>query len=205
MPHQADACKSPEFDEAVAILYDAIVGKRSARESDAYVCVRLSLLRLVSARYHVTQEQVKDAVSDAFLKFIEAVRRGNVRRATAAAYWTRIALNEGANKARERFSLPFKEEIDLTGGEEDEAVCRLLDSRASAEIVADILDILVKEGETRCASTIATWLDLASSLSRPPSDREVAQAAGISHPTVAKDLRLFARYLELFQQSVEGV
>jgi transcriptional regulator of aromatic amino acid metabolism len=76
----------------------------------------------------------------------------------------------------------------------DDAIAALLDREATAASVQAALTAAVADGADLLAHVVASWLDLAEELGRPPSSREVAPRAGVSHTTVNTMLRELRGY-----------
>ncbi len=79
---------------------------------------------------------------------------------------------------------------------DDDAIASLLSREASAQRVSGALRKAAQNGEDVVIRCVAAWLDLAERSGAPPSSREVADVASVSHTTVSSALARFRGYLD---------
>lgn len=80
---------------------------------------------------------------------------------------------------------------------DDDAIAALLSREASAQLVDDAMRTAAQRGDHLVVRCVAAWLDLAECSGAPPSSREVAARASVSHTSVANALARFRSYLNL--------
>lgn len=73
----------------------------------------------------------------------------------------------------------------------EDHVAALIDRDASHAAIVEAFELLIDAGDDSTVPIITAWLDLADALGRPPSTREVAPHAGVSHTRVAQALKRF--------------
>jgi hypothetical protein len=147
---------------------------------------------------HDAEEVVGDVMSET-LALLRAPRRtrNQLREPTAYLFWiTR-------NRARDRLRrIRTRGETELVGDDvdarfyshEDEAVVRMLNRRATAAVLEDVLRAAAVAGDRLVIRVVASWLNLAQESGAAPSGRQVAKRAGVSHTTVNAAMRRLATY-----------
>lgn len=78
----------------------------------------------------------------------------------------------------------------------DDNIARMLSELSSREQIVDVFRWAHRNNDHTTVTVLAEWLRLAEELGQSPSNREVASAAGVSHPTVAAVLVRVRTYLE---------
>ena len=78
---------------------------------------------------------------------------------------------------------------------QDDAVAQLLEQTITARAVEHALRAANSADDVVTVRVVSTWLELAETTRRPPSSREVARRAGVSHTSVNRALQRFRRYV----------
>lgn len=180
------------FDTAVRRLHDDISGAGSASPHDLDIIMR-SLPRYFPQRRLINERADPEAiVGQAIERFTFAVRQGGVHRTTAPGYLVRVLQNLARDVVREL----RREEAsgDIRPDPDDDAVARLLDAQADAQRVRTAMRLAVADGQHDLVRIVRCWLNLAEHLGRPPTLREVAGRAAVSHTTVRSALVHFRAY-----------
>lgn len=149
-----------------------------------YRALRVDLIRVVNAKYHIPRSDVEEIVDAATVDFLSARQR--VRAGTALSYLRQIVRNRAVDWLRKVKEQPFDEAVFVP--EDDDSIARLIDARADAETVEAILRKAAKAGDTTRTRVLNAFLTLASVSGRTPSNRKVALESGLTHPTVARIL-----------------
>jgi DNA-directed RNA polymerase specialized sigma24 family protein len=188
----------PDFDASVQRLLDSATGADSETSADSrdVLVVTSSLARLLVARHRDLRDP-DDTASEAVARFVEAAHAGRLEtQARPAAYLTRIALNAAVDRLRQEGRVDVVAEVESDeAASDEEAIVRLLDSEATCQRVSDGISEANQAEDHVVVLVVTHWIDLAQSLSRAPTTREVAALAGLSHFTVAAALRRFRGYL----------
>ena len=187
----------PRFDEGVDALFQAAAAleEKPQYARDAFLAVHSGLARLLASRfYKLTGDEIGDIISEATIKFIRAVRKHQVQRNGAAAYLTTIALHEAHDERRRSRPIPLVEDIASSQDEDSQSV--ITRRLASFQLVSRVVEEMIRQGESACARVVTMWLDQVREFGTEPSNRSVARVTGVSHPTVAKCLRIFTQRLE---------
>lgn len=142
----------------------------------------------------LSSEDVSDVADEAIAKFLSAQQQGRVHRRTALAYIRKIAKNETISRARRiRATSPLEDDQeDVT----DNAIALIITRGSDAQTVERILAEAAASGNRTRTRVLNTYLDIAQSLGRSPSSRQVALLAEVSHSTVQAVLRQLRKELE---------
>jgi DNA-directed RNA polymerase specialized sigma24 family protein len=189
-----------EFDGAVRDLYDALTAidePDAAIATERFNVIQDGLYRMISVRATLDDARIKDAVADAILNFIEAVKTGRVNREGAPAYLTTIALHEAVNQTRRR-EVPTELSEMHEVAEEDEQINRLLEAEDGHQIIKKALKDVLEDRLFETFRIVMAWIYLARELGRAPSHREAAKDAGVTHPTIAHHLDIFTSYVRRY-------
>lgn len=170
--------------------------------SDDYRIVATTLARFARG-YRVSDDDAQEIVAGVLA---ETIGRGStagdteVRQPGAYLFWT--TRNRTLDRLRQASRHPVdsldNESLDRGHGwysEDDDGISRMLDRRASSEIIDAALRAAVAANDGVVARVVAVWLELAEELGREPTSREVAPAAETSKTTVTNALRRFKSYL----------
>jgi RNA polymerase sigma factor (sigma-70 family) len=106
---------------------------------------------------------------------------------TAVDYWRR------SSRSPDRSSEPLDLGARLAA---DDNIAQMLSELSSREQIVGVFRWAHRHGDHTTVTVLAEWLRLAEELGQSPSNREVAQTAGVSHPTVAAVLGRVRTYLE---------
>jgi DNA-directed RNA polymerase specialized sigma24 family protein len=166
----------------------------SARDLDAL----LKWLReWVGATLRMSDADAADASQEAVIALLERTLdpSGDPVR-NPAAFLTWLTRNRAIDRlrAQTRQSLEPPETLTARMGSDDEAIARLFDRAASTERVEAALRVALEQGDALAVRVVTTWLDAAEASGQPPTSREVAAGAGVSHTSVNQALRRFRSY-----------
>jgi DNA-directed RNA polymerase specialized sigma24 family protein len=78
---------------------------------------------------------------------------------------------------------------------DDDAIAALLSREATAQLVAKAMKTAAQRKDHLVIRCVAVWLDLAERRGAPPTTRDVAALAGVSHTSVRNALSRFRDYL----------
>jgi hypothetical protein len=193
----------PDFDASVEELLVVLVDGEGRGElgSGDVAAITLGLSRFLAARFPGLRDP-DDAASEALTRFVEAAHEGRVDRALRpAAYLTRIARNAAIDRLRHEAFVDVVAEPVAAGTAtaspmaDEDAIVRLLDSDATCELVSEGIGAANRAGDHTVVRIVTWWVDMAQSLSRAPTSREVGIRAGVSHTTVREALTRFRGYL----------
>jgi RNA polymerase sigma factor (sigma-70 family) len=158
----------------------------------------LRVLTLWLARRGLTTQDREDVCSEALGRLIKAVREGELDRERPPGAWLRVVADHLAldvlRRERIRAGTPFDEQAHAPRSEDDR-LAALLEREASRSDVDRALEQAAKEGRTIVVNVITTWRGLERMNHEPPSNREVADRLGVSHPTVGRALAAFGKLL----------
>lgn len=126
-----------------------------------------------------TTDQPRTEIKDASAYLVTATRNAAIDALRARTRQRRLMLGEAP------------EEL----ASDDDAVAGLLDSQATNAAVLGAMRAALRAGDRQTVRIITIWLDLADERRKPPSTRQVAARAGVSHTTVAAALRRFKALL----------
>jgi RNA polymerase sigma factor (sigma-70 family) len=102
---------------------------------------------------------------------------------------TRYAAIDALRTRKRQGEVLLEHPPERASAEDD--IAALIDRHASHAAVVGAFRALIATGDVATVPIITTWLDLADELGRPPSTREVAPRAGVSHTRVAQALQRF--------------
>lgn len=183
-----------DFDHAVDQLLVLIEGDPGNISSALLSHVRAGLASSLRAKaFGFSADDIDDIVGTAIVRFVESVFTGRLDRGrSAAAYLTWITRNAAYDLLRRRQRRPEAELTVATAEEEDEDdLATVLRAEASRSALRPAIRAAIDSGDHVVVRVIGSWLDLASTLERGPTTREVAEAAAVSHTTVQRALRRF--------------
>jgi DNA-directed RNA polymerase specialized sigma24 family protein len=149
---------------------------------------------------HVAEHvDADDLAQDLLMRILELARDGRGERIErpGAFLWVmaRNAAMDRVRRARHGPRLSDAPEGPPDRPADDDAIARLLDRDASSEAVERALRAAVAGEDHLTVRVVAAWLDLAEERGEPPSSRDVAPRAGVSHTTVNHALARFRGYL----------
>jgi DNA-directed RNA polymerase specialized sigma24 family protein len=158
-------------------------------------------LALTLARsYGFVESDAGDAAQDAIVSLLEAAGGEDSpvdRIRNPAAYLTWLARNRAIDRLRGRaYEAPadFEEHPHAPHGRDDERIAALLDRSATASVIEAAMRTALEAHDGLAVRVVTAWLDTAEALGKPPSSREVAKRAGVSHTSVNAALRRFRSY-----------
>jgi DNA-directed RNA polymerase specialized sigma24 family protein len=186
------------FDHAASRFVAAIeASDYDSIAPDDYHLVLRTLTRFAQSYGRLSgpdaEEVAADTLSEAFAR---ASGRGGIRQPSPYLFWTvRNRIRDRYRRAKTLDETEYLvESLEHTPGaeaysSEDEAIVRLLDRGATAELVEDALRAAAAADDRLLIRVATVWLELAETLGRPPRSREVAPEAGVSHTSVNQALR----------------
>jgi DNA-directed RNA polymerase specialized sigma24 family protein len=186
-----------DFDASVGEMLVVLVdAKGGAISSNDVAAATLGLSRFLVARFPGLQDP-DDTASEALARFVEAAQQGRIDPALQpAAYLTRIARNAAIDRLRhEAHIVATPQPTAASPIADDDSIVRLLDSDATCQLVSEGIRAANQAGDHTVVRIITQWIDMAQSLSRAPTSREVGDQAGVSHTTVRAALTRFRSYL----------
>jgi RNA polymerase sigma factor (sigma-70 family) len=188
----AGPARHEDFDAAVLALMASLESGEPLEDAQLAVLLQ-GLGRFLGARFSALgREDVVDAVNDALVRFIAAVREGRVdpdRR--PAGYLTRIAENAALDRLRQqaRETTDFD---DVQERESEEApLDALLNLLTSQAMVLELMAAARDRGEHELNMLIEAFLNLAEHGARPTL-RELGAALGVSHTEIHRRLERLA-------------
>ncbi len=138
-----------------------------------------------------------EIIGDSLTAFLGAVQEGKVRlEGEPGGYLWRTSQRRAIDKLRRPVELPLDGTPPDVYGPDDDVIAARLDERAQAGDIHLAVGLARAEGNHRVNRTVSEWLVLAQRNGKAPSTREVAEAMGVSHDTVARHLKIFRGYLE---------
>jgi DNA-directed RNA polymerase specialized sigma24 family protein len=147
------------------------------------------------------EELASDTIAEAFMRSTTGARRP-VDQPAAFLFWTtrnRLIDRSRRRRVREATEAPAEDPGGRTRSRsysaDDDAIVRLLERQATAEVVQDALRAASAADDHLLVRIVSSWINVAGQLGRAPSSREVAPAAEVSHTSVNQALRRFRRYL----------
>lgn len=186
------------FDRAATRLLAAQATGGSA--NDDYRIVSSTLIRF-ARKFGLSPEDAEDAVAETLTGTLARADDRTIRQPGAYLFWTtRNRALDQLRRAQLRPTDPLEtEELENRTGrqysEEDDAIARTLDKRATAEMIDTALRAATAAKDTMVARVVPVWLELAEEHGEAPKSREVAREAETSHTTVNKALQRFRAYL----------
>lgn len=181
------------------------IREQSAVSSDDYRVVLKTLTRYAHG-FGLSEADAEDvasvAVSEAVTRAFDPNRSG-VQSPGAYLFWmTRNRALDARRRARSQDVELFADDSygtrsALYYSEEDDEISRLLERRASAEMLEDALRAAAAADDRVLVRVVSAWLDLAETSGRTPRSREVAQEADVSHTTVNQTLRRLRSYFAI--------
>lgn len=186
----------PEFDAAVLALIASLDNGTVFKDAELGILVQ-GLGRFLRARFQtLNRDDVVEAVNDAVVRFIAAVREGKVdQRARPAAYLTRIASNAAVDLLRLRsHEVSDVEAIDEEPAD-DAALEALVEALSSKALVIQLMAIAKDRGEHELNLLIAAYRNLAQP-GKTPTLRQLAAELGLSHTEVRRQLDRLAALAE---------
>jgi DNA-directed RNA polymerase specialized sigma24 family protein len=156
-------------------------------------------LERFARRFRLSPEDAEDIVGEVLAESVGAGEK--VRQPGAYLFWTtRNRVVDHLRRARLHPLEPLNnEELERGSGQHyselDDTVARLLERRATAEIIETALRAAAAAEDWVVVRVVSVWLELAEELGREPTSREVAPEADTSHTTVNNALRRLAAYL----------
>ena len=189
-----------ELERSVAALLQDMGSGTPALASACAPAVRRQLAMRISRRLRCDAELIDDALDDALDRFDRYVAQREVDGGRAAGLLTVMAIRAALDRLRRQDRLVVRAEIDPTdlsppAPSAEDVVLAMLDRRASADLVLRGLRRAMELDRLDLVEIVRTWLDLADSDSRLPSQRQVAAQLGVSHMTVSRALVDFAALL----------
>ena len=118
------------------------------------------------------------------------------------AWLRRIVRNASIDRWRRSHRETTGSAIDLsrTRSEADDNVAHMLSEVVNRERIVDAFRWAHTNHDDIVVTVLAEWLRLAEESGESPSNRAVAEAAGITHPTVAAALRRVRAFFRSFQE-----
>jgi RNA polymerase sigma factor (sigma-70 family) len=137
-----------------------------------------------------------DLAQDLLVRLLEQSRSGRAAeiQRPGAFLWV-VARNAAMDRVRRARRAPEPSDAPETQPSDDDAIARLLDRAASSAAVTAALRAAVAAEDHVVVRVVAAWLDRAGELGEPPTSREIAPLAGVSHTTVNHALARFRAYL----------
>lgn len=186
------AAKADPVQALVATIRDQ--GQPTSAQLEAV----LHLLTLWLARRGLTTQDREDVCSEALGRLIKAVRGDELDRQRPAGAWLRVVADHLAldvlRRERIRAGTPFDEQAHAPR-REDDRLAAMLEREASRSDIDRALQQAATEGKAIVVDVISTWRGLEHMNHEPPSNREVADRLGVSHPTVGRALATFGELL----------
>jgi DNA-directed RNA polymerase specialized sigma24 family protein len=105
----------------------------------------------------------------------------------------RLALDQVRGAWIQRTELMPTESLDQES--DDDTIAALLARDATAQLIGAAMKAAARRNDHLVIRSIAVWLELAERLGGPPTTREVAARAGVSHTSVRRSLLRFREYL----------
>jgi hypothetical protein len=185
------------FEDAVRQLVRSIRSPRSENlDPDDFSLIRHTLTKVVGAMRLLRPDQVDDVVAQSLAEFVAAAKAGRVDEDRSPALLVTIAKRRTVDQGRwnARHDAELNADDDDLGALDDEAVIRLFDASASFSCFEQAMEAALADGKVQEAQIVRIWVDLAFLTGRAPSQRMVAEKAGVSHPTVGRALDTFKTY-----------
>lgn len=195
---------TPGFDRAAIRLMAAAQGSNHALGEEVtgedYRVVASALERFAKG-FRLSGDDAEEVVASVLAEMLGRTRADrDVRHPGAYLFWT--TRNRVLDRLRQESRHPTEsldsESLDRGLGwysDEDDAIARLLERRATTEMIDAALRAAAAADDQVAVRVVAVWLELAEELGREPTSREVAPEADTSHTTVSNALRRFKTYL----------
>lgn len=187
------------FDAAAAELFHAFVrGDSSAAVSTSIRKVAEHLRRVLERGYELSTDDAEEITQDVMLTVLELAQEpGNLDEVrNPPAFLMRMARNRAIDRLRRssRQDVELSPEVASSVASRDDAIAALLDKTATAAGMQDAMRAADAAGDYSTLEIVRLWLDLADELNASPTSREVADRAGVTHPTVLNALNRFKAY-----------
>lgn len=189
------------FDDAATQLFHAFAqGDDATIASQNVRTVADRLHRLLQRSYGLSSAEAEETAQDVIVKVIELARTpggGLDQVRNPGAYLTRLARNRAIDQIRRssRDDAELSPELAHSLPSRDDAIAALLDASATAARIRAAMQTADRLGDHLALETVRLWLDMADKTGEPPSSRDIATKARVSHTAINQALRRFRRYL----------